>query len=129
MGLFFMGWKPGVGSVLKILKYETDDPLTLANSAYNRFYFNSETQNLSYIWDKFYFSTGFNPGVYPGSTGVNGNLYVIEGASPSQARRALVNQTVSGSDYFLFYEIFPRFPDMELPHKNRTFSGLSISAQ
>ncbi|SUA86650.1 Uncharacterised protein [Brucella intermedia] len=37
MGLFFMGWKPGVGSVLKILKYETDDPLTLANSAYNRF--------------------------------------------------------------------------------------------
>lgn len=109
MGLFFMGWKPGVGSVLKILKYETDDPLTLANSAYNRFFFNSETQNLSYIWDKFYFSTGFNPAVYPGSTGVNGNLYVIEGTSASQARRAFVNQIVSGSDYFLSYEIFPAF--------------------
>ncbi len=114
MGLFFMGWKAGVGSVLKVLKYDGDDPLTLANSAYNRFYFNSETQNLSYIWDKFNFATGSNPAVYPGSTGVNGNLYVIEGSSPSQARRALAVQTVSGTDHFLFYEIFARFPDMPI---------------
>jgi len=118
MGLFFMGWKAGVGSVLKILKYGADDPLTLANSAYNRFYFNSETQNLSYIWDKFYFSTGFNPAFYPSSDGVNGNLYGIEGSSPSQARRAMTVQNYFDGqnrvDAFMYYEIFARFPDMPI---------------
>ena len=112
MGKFFMGYKPGVGSVLKILKYDTDSALTLANEAYNRYFFNSETQNLSYIWDKFYFATGFNPAVYASSTGVNGNLYVVEGAAASVAKRALVVQTVSSTDYFMFYEIFARFPDL-----------------
>ena len=33
MSLFFMGYKPGAGGVLKILKYDTDDPLTLSNDA------------------------------------------------------------------------------------------------
>lgn len=113
MGLFFMGWKPGVGAVLKILKYDGDDPLTLANSAYDRYFFNSETQNLSYLWDKFYFSTGFNPAVFVGSTGTNGNLYVLDGApSASTAKRALVAQNTSSTQYFMFYEIFPRFTDL-----------------
>lgn len=112
MGKFFMGYKPGVGSVLKILKYDTDSALTLANEAYNRYFFNSETQNLSYIWDKFYFATGFNPAVYASSTGVNGNLYVVEGAAASVAKRAVVVQNVSSTDYFMFYEIFARFPDL-----------------
>lgn len=46
----FIGYKPGVGPVLKCLKYDTDDPLTLANTAFDRFFFNSETQNLSYVF-------------------------------------------------------------------------------
>lgn len=112
MAQFFMGWKPGVGPVIKDLVYDTDDPLTLANDAYDRYYFNSETQNLSYLWGKFYFSNGFNPAVYVPSTGVNGNLYVIEGLSPTVARRALCAQRVSDTDYFMYYEIFARFADL-----------------
>lgn len=118
MGKFFMGYKPGVGAVLKILKYNTDSALTLANDAYNRYFFNSETQNLSYIWDKFYFSNGFNPAVYPSSEGVNGNLYVVEGSSPSLARRAMTVQNYYDGqnrvDAFMYYEIFARFPDMPI---------------
>jgi len=118
MSLFFMGYKPGAGGVLKVLKYDTDDPLTLSNDAYNRYYFNSETQNLSYIWDKFYFSNGFNPSVYPSSDSTNGNLYVIEGSSASQARRAMTVQNYYNGqervDGFMYYEIFARFPDMPI---------------
>ncbi len=109
MGWFVMGNKPGVGGVLKILKYNGDNWRTLANDAYNRYFFNSETQNLSYIWDKFYFSTGFNPAVYSPSTDVNGNLFVVEGPSASAAKRALVAQTAFSTDNFMFYEIFARF--------------------
>lgn len=50
MTQFFMGVKPGVGPVLKILKYDTDDPLTLANNRYDRYFFNSENEKLSYIF-------------------------------------------------------------------------------
>nr|WP_313372488.1 hypothetical protein [Brucella intermedia] len=107
-----MGHKPGVGAVLKILKYDTDSALTLANDAYNRYFFNSETQNLSYIWDKFYFSNGFNPAAYPPSDGTNGNLFIIEGPSASGARRALVAQSVFSTQYFMYYEIFERFADL-----------------
>lgn len=68
MTQFFMGYKPGVGPVLKILKYDTDDPLTLANTAYDRYFFNSENQKLGYIytslenvWNS---SVESNPAVY-----------------------------------------------------------------
>ncbi|MGH6773128.1 hypothetical protein [Brucella tritici] len=118
MAQFFMGFKPGVGPVIKDLVYDTDDPLTLSNDAYDRYYFNSETQNLSYLWDKFYFSNGFNPSVYPSSDSTNGNLYVIEGSSASQARRAMTVQNYYNGqervDGYMFYEIFARFPEMPI---------------
>lgn len=50
MTQLFMGYKPGVGPVLKILKYDTDNPLTLANDRYERYFFNSENSKLSYIF-------------------------------------------------------------------------------
>lgn len=49
MTQLFIGVKPSVGPVVKVLKYDTDNPLTLANTAYDRYYFNSEVQNLSYV--------------------------------------------------------------------------------
>ena len=57
MTQLFIGHKPGVGPVLKVLRYDTDDPLTLPNAAYDRYYFNSENQHLSYVFtaEPFYF--------------------------------------------------------------------------
>lgn len=51
MTQLYLGHKPGVGPVVKVLKYNSDDPLTLANTAYDRYYFNSETQKLTYVRD------------------------------------------------------------------------------
>lgn len=51
MTQLFIGVKPNVGPVVKVLKYDTDDPLTLPNEAYGRYYFNSETQKLAYLRD------------------------------------------------------------------------------
>lgn len=50
MTQLFIGYKPNVGPVLKCLKYDGDNPLTLANDAYDRYYFNSENQDLSYVF-------------------------------------------------------------------------------
>ena len=66
MTQFFAGWKPGYGPVVKVLKYDADDPLTLSNAAYGRFFFNSEIQNIGYIysiaaWD-------YNSGIGSGYT-------------------------------------------------------------
>ncbi|QNQ62437.1 hypothetical protein IB024_01360 [Brucella sp. 6810] len=44
----FIGYKPGIGPVLKCLKYDADDPLTLPNTAYERYLYNSENHKLSY---------------------------------------------------------------------------------
>ncbi|MFC0245832.1 hypothetical protein ACFOLL_12550 [Falsochrobactrum ovis] len=58
------GWKPGVGPVMKVMKYDSDDPMTVANTAYDRFYFNSETSHLSYAWDHFQVNN-LNDSTYP----------------------------------------------------------------
>ena len=52
MTQLFIGYKPNVGPVVKVLKYDTDDPLTLANDAYDRYYFNSENQKLAMVRDQ-----------------------------------------------------------------------------
>lgn len=71
MTQLFMGYKPGVGPVLKILKYDTDNPLTLANDAYDRYYFNSENEKLSYIFGMVEMEHTYS------SFGGNGN-YIIQ---------------------------------------------------
>lgn len=44
----FIGWKPGVGPVLKILNNDNHDPLTHPNTDYGAFRFNSETAAIGY---------------------------------------------------------------------------------
>lgn len=46
----FIGYKPNVGPVLKCLKYDGDNALTLANTAYDRYIYNSENSALSYAF-------------------------------------------------------------------------------
>lgn len=72
------GWKPGAGPVCKVMKYDTDDYLTVPNDAFERFYFNSENQNISYMKSpgaRF----GFNNMNYPTSN--QWNFYNFDGAS------------------------------------------------
>lgn len=49
MTQLFIGHKPGVGPVVKVLKHDSDNPLTLANDAYSSYLFNSENQKLTHI--------------------------------------------------------------------------------
>lgn len=46
-----MGSKQGVGQFVKVLKYNTDNALTLANDAYSRYVYNSENQAISYVFE------------------------------------------------------------------------------
>lgn len=48
-GLFWVGEKPGYGIAMKVLKDAADDPLTLPNSDYDRYIFNSETSEIAYV--------------------------------------------------------------------------------
>lgn len=69
------GWKPGVGPVMKVMKYDDDEPMEVANDAYSRFYFNSEASNLSYVFSHFQTSGQLNKANYP-----NGNRGLETGA-------------------------------------------------
>lgn len=77
MTQLFIGHKPGVGPVVKILKHDDDDPLTLANDAYDRYIFNSENQKIGYAFGLYSFDYwyGFG-GVTSGTVGrvnINGD--------------------------------------------------------
>ncbi|WP_408913796.1 hypothetical protein [Brucella pseudogrignonensis] len=75
MVTWLAGWKAGVGPVMKVMKYDGDDPLTTANNAYNRFYFNSEADHLSYVYSHFQTERRLNKGDYP-----NGNYGLQSGS-------------------------------------------------
>ncbi len=51
MTQLFMGFKPGVGPVVKVMKNNDDDPLTTPNTAFAKYLFNSESQHLGYVYD------------------------------------------------------------------------------
>ncbi|MFC7067557.1 hypothetical protein [Brucella rhizosphaerae] len=69
------GWKPGVGPVMKVMKYDSDDPFAIPNSAFSRFYFNSEADNLSYVYSHFQTERRLNKADYP-----NGNYGLVSGS-------------------------------------------------
>lgn len=84
----FTGWRSGVGPVLKVLKFDEDDPLTLSNAATERFYFNSEAQNLSYVLSHFQTERRLNKTDYPNGsyvlqTGPLGNQWVMGSSTGS----------------------------------------------
>ena len=51
MSRLFIGHKPGVGGVVKVMRYNSDDPLTTPNEHYGKFLFNSENTKLAYVKD------------------------------------------------------------------------------
>lgn len=101
MAQFFMGYKPGVGQVLKVLKYNDDDALTLANTAYDRYLFNSETQKLAYIRDQW--TASFN---YHNLS--NGQVNDYEGTSAT-GKYAAYTVKYGGSIHVANTEIYARY--------------------
>ncbi|KAB0538461.1 hypothetical protein HNQ68_002284 [Pseudochrobactrum saccharolyticum] len=101
MAQFFMGYKPGVGQVLKVLKYNDDDALTLANTAYDRYLFNSETQKLAYIRDQW--TASFN---YHNLS--NGQVNDYEGTS-STGKYAAYTIKYGGSIHLTNTNIYARY--------------------
>lgn len=86
------GKRPGGDPFFKIMKYNTDDHLAVANTAYDRFYFNSENQMVSYIYEP-QAVYNVNKNTFPGGVINNdapsGTISLIEGASASSAKRAV----------------------------------------
>lgn len=105
MTQLFMGVKPGVGPVVKVLKYNGDDALTLANNAYDRYFFNSENQQLSYVFGNF--SLAFSYSSFP-STGVyNFGNYTIYCENSASIKRPYKIGKING--------IYPSRPFLPLP--------------
>lgn len=48
MTRFFIGWKNGVGGVVKVMANDTDNPLTTPNTNYGAFLWNSENAEIGY---------------------------------------------------------------------------------
>lgn len=107
-----IGYKPGFGPVVAVLRNDDDDFTQVPVTDYSKFFLSTEGQDLSYIFDKNYFSNGFNPSIYP-ATAPNTSNYVLQGASISTASRALSSRYFSSTSHsFKYYEIFSRFPDL-----------------
>lgn len=105
----FIGYKPGVGPVLKCLKYDTDDPLTLANNAYDRYYYNSENNNLSYVFttNSFNFRAADISGL-PTSFNIYNNL----------GRIVISGQYGEASSFYncrIYYKISNAYPNIGYP--------------
>ncbi len=106
MNQFFMGVKPGVGPVLKVLRYDDDDALTLANDAYDRYYFNSENQNLSYTFTIEPFTSSYS------------SLSALPENFDLYDNRISGTRFVSSSTYYqseIYYRISKAFPELTYP--------------
>lgn len=116
MTRLFMGWKSGVGSVLKVMANDTDDPLTTPNMDYAKFRFNSETGKIGYIYDTFsrvpYSDTTYppgsnisNPNNYAiGSGGLNAAPELYSSNGPGNLRIIAFNLTGMGLGFVPIFE-------------------------
>jgi len=99
--------KPGVGAVMKVTKFDGDEPLDVPNDAHNRFYFNSEASNLSYVFRHFQTAGRLNKATYP-----NGSHGLQTGSLADQ----WVMGTATGSfdvNIYSIYGCIGRMPDLD----------------
>lgn len=107
-----IGHKPGFGPVVAVVRDDSAEWTTIPVTDYSKFFISTEGQDLSYIFDKNYFSNGFNPGIYP-SSGATTSNYILQGGTIGTASRALSSRYFSStSQSFKYYEIFSRFPQL-----------------
>lgn len=77
---FFMGKKPGVGPVLKVMADTSYDPLTTPNTDYHKFFFNSETDSFVNKGDIGSFQTSTSGFVWPTYPNGPNNYSFLSGA-------------------------------------------------
>ncbi len=108
-----IGHKPGFGPVVAVVRDDSAEWTEIPVTDYSKFFLSTEGQDLSYIFEKNFFSTGFNPGIYPATAPTTAN-YLLQGSSTTSASRALSSRVgaSSGSHYFKYYEVFSRFPQL-----------------
>lgn len=137
MSRLFVGHKPGVGGVVKVMRNNADDPLATPNTAYEKFLFNSEVQDLGYVRD--IFTAPYDPVRYP--SGGSGNTYTVyfEPAGSSGANAQIYTEVwrLSNNDrwqrnYYVLNRIYADMdfaPFMEGRLRNRgtnTFQGPTV---
>lgn len=129
-----MGYKSGFGPVVKVMKYDTDNYLTVANTAYDRFYFNSENDKISYMKEPIAV-LGVNSTAYPPTNGDLGNLYLLDGNN-STVTKVINGYSYVGSHYHsVAYFIDRIFPgdftpifEARVKNENGRFRGASFFA-
>ncbi|MBC8718179.1 hypothetical protein [Ochrobactrum sp. Marseille-Q0166] len=105
-----MGIKPGVGPILKVMKNDNDNPFTTAIGDYDKFYFDSESQRLSY--DYAHKSYGeLNKSRFPTGS------YSLDGKPLSQTLWGLRSNYGPTQSYDYFYPIafLGRMTDLPFP--------------
>jgi len=108
-----IGHKPGFGPVVAVVRDNNAEWTTIPVTDYSKFYISTEGQDLSYMFDKYFFANGFNPSHYPATAPTTAN-YLLDGNSLSTALRALSSRVgvSSGTHYFKYYEMFSRFAQL-----------------
>ncbi|MDR6430999.1 hypothetical protein [Brucella pseudogrignonensis] len=94
------GWVGGKGPIMKVMKNNSDDFLTVPNNQYEKFFFNSENDKLSYIWDDWFF-TNVTFANYPPSTSGNKNTYILEGTSLNNCKWGIQSWQITNNNRFL----------------------------
>lgn len=124
MTQLFMGVKPGVGPVVKILKNNGDNPLTLANDAYDKYLFNSENQQLSHTFGNF--TSTYHHTTYT----ADGRYYV--GGSSSTAPYVISADVYSNIKVIRTFgrldKIYPNRPFLPMPEFRSRFANARYTA-
>ncbi|MGO4831986.1 hypothetical protein AB4144_06755 [Rhizobiaceae sp. 2RAB30] len=121
MTRLFIGWKSGVGGVVKIMANDADNPLTTPNTDWWKFKFNSETAAIGYSETVSPDGSQLLPSNgYTWNAGVGGAdvyYYYPAGSTVSTAKWIAMTREFTGR-YYLFQNLFP---NRLWPVSHRTF--------
>ncbi|MFA9261798.1 MAG: hypothetical protein ACEQSB_00360 [Undibacterium sp.] len=96
MTRLFIGNKPGVGGVVKVMVNDADDPLTTPNANYSKFKFNSESTDIGYISETY--TKQWNVSSYPCPSGAQSYyLYYPNGGTNLTATDIVLSWTYGGT--------------------------------
>ncbi|GAA2867530.1 hypothetical protein GGQ99_001279 [Aminobacter niigataensis] len=86
MTRWFMGLKPGVGPVLKVMKNDGDDPLTTPSTDWHKYIFDSEwAHKLGYVFDVMEISFDLTKWPKPAADGATATYYEPSGSTSVNA--------------------------------------------
>lgn len=110
-----IGYKPGFGPVVAVLRNDNDDFAQVPVTDYSKFFLSTEGQDLSYMFDKYHLTVALSLNNYAVSdTPFQGRAYPIEGSGTTAKRGVTVAQANLQPDriYWGYCELFGRFPEL-----------------